>query len=840
MLQAPLPPNEAQRLAALYDYAILDTLPETAFDDLTRLAAHICEMPIALISLIDSDRQWFKSSVGIEETETPREIAFCAHTILEPNLLIVPDAAQDPRFADNPLVTGVPFIRFYAGMPLVTPDGYALGTLCIADQVPRDLTLAQQDALRTLGRLAVTQLELRRQTATLAREMRERQATTEALQDSEQRFRTLYDDNPAMYFTVSATGIVLSVNRFGAAQLGYTPEELTGQPLLSLLHEDHKEAAGRSLAAAFADPGHTAEWELQKVRKDGTLIWVRELVRVLPPAAAAAAAAAKNEPVALVICEDVTERTRVEALLEESRAFSNAVLASLPDHIGVLDRAGTLTYVNASWERFALANGATPLARVGVGANYLDVCRRATGEDEKTAHEACAGIQSVLDGSREHFSMEYSCHSPTAHRWFLLQVAQLQGTSGKVIVSHMNITERKSAEAALQAASTQVLLHLQKTEMLGQLAGGMAHDFNNLLTIIMSYADAMAMSLGTQDPLRNDLDEIQKAVRRAAVLTHGLLAFSRQQVYQPVIVNLHATIADTMPILIQATGKHIALTLSPEPAHCHILADVNQLEQVLLNLTFNARDAMPQGGCLTIATEDVTRDMSSAWDHLDLPPGRYVRLTVSDTGIGMDEETQRHMFEPFFTTKARGSGTGLGLATVCGIVTHHGGGLYCSSKPGKGTTFELYFPSTDARAAVPPKPTTARARSGTLETTILLVEDEDHVRAPVLKTLSLAGYTVVDVGSPIEALKLIEHGPTIHLLLTDMKMPDMNGDELARRAKARRPDIKVIYMSGFTDSAPLHDGDAFLAKPFAFDELMQTVHTVLNTTPSPSPPAISP
>lgn len=294
------PRSETARLRALHRYKILDTLPEERFDDITRLASHICGTPIATINFIDENRQWFKSKVGLDLSETSLDVSFCKHAIEQSDVFIVKDVLEDERFANNPFVTSDPNIRFYAGMPLVTSEGYRLGTLCVIDKVPRDLSSNQKEALRTLGRQIMTQLELRRN-------LEERKNVENALHDSEKRYRALYEDNPSIYFTVDKEGTILSVNRFGAEQLGYTVEELVGQTVLGVFYEDDKQVVLEQLTACLQNTRRIADWELRKVHKDGSILWVREAAR--------AAQGVDGNAVVLIVCENITERKRAgEAL----------------------------------------------------------------------------------------------------------------------------------------------------------------------------------------------------------------------------------------------------------------------------------------------------------------------------------------------------------------------------------------------------------------------------------------------------------------------------------------------------------------------------------------------
>lgn len=373
----------------------------------------------------------------------------------------------------------------------------------------------------------------------------------------------------------------------------------------------------------------------------------------------------------------------------------------------------------------------------------------------------------------------------------------------------------------------------QKMEAIGRLAGGVAHDFNNMITIISGYSDMLLESLSTNDPAREMVGAIKKASERAAGLTRQLLAFSRKQVLKPRRVDLNTLIADFDILLRRLVRENIVLTTTTAAESLPVLIDPGQIEQVVMNLVINARDAMPHGGKLTVSTaraDDVARRRAS---DADLPTGPYALITVSDTGCGMDAETRAHLFEPFFTTKEPGKGTGLGLATVYGIVRQSGGRIDVQTAPGKGTTFRIALPlSPEAPAQV--AGTTPRAIAGRGTETILLVEDEDGVRLLAREALRAAGYRVLEASHGVEALVRARqyHGP-INLLLTDVIMPHMGGPELVERLTAMFPNVKTIYMSGYTDSTVVHEGVlsrsvAFLDKPFTSDELTQEVRRVLD------------
>jgi nitrogen-specific signal transduction histidine kinase len=388
-----------------------------------------------------------------------------------------------------------------------------------------------------------------------------------------------------------------------------------------------------------------------------------------------------------------------------------------------------------------------------------------------------------------------------------------------------DITERRSLEQQLRQS--------QKMEAVGRLAGGVAHDFNNLLTVIKGYSELMLEQTAPGGPLRAEAEEVKKAADRAASLTRQLLAFSRQQVLAPRILDLNAAVGNIEQMLRRLLGEDIELSTVLGEKLGQVKADPGQVEQVIMNLAVNSRDAMSRGGKLTIETANVALDESYMREHGGVKSGRYVMLAVSDTGTGMDEETRSRIFEPFFTTKEMGKGTGLGLSTVYGIVKQSEGYIWVYSEAGQGTTFKVYLPRVDESADESQK--MAALGSGDRGTeTILLVEDEDGVRALVKQVLSRQGYTVIETRHGREALQECErHSGPIPLLLTDVVLPQMSGRELAERLKALRPDIKVLYMSGYTDDAILRHGvidqeTAFLQKPFTTSVLARKVREVLD------------
>jgi PAS domain S-box-containing protein len=393
----------------------------------------------------------------------------------------------------------------------------------------------------------------------------------------------------------------------------------------------------------------------------------------------------------------------------------------------------------------------------------------------------------------------------------------------------------EALEKALDATrrTEEKFRHVQKMEAVGRLAGGIAHDFNNLLTVILGNSSEVLAGLRPEDPLHEIMSEIEKAGQRAAALTRQLLAFSRKQVLEPRIVNVNELIVGAEKMLRRIVGEDIEVTLllDTRPQCCKL--DKGQFEQVLLNLVVNARDAMMDGGRLTIETTTVSLNAAYVEEHPDASAGEHVQITVSDTGIGIPKEVQLHIFDPFFTTKGIGQGTGLGLSTVYGIVKQSGGSIWLYSEPNQGTTFKLYFP-TERGMTVDAVPAQANVITKRGKETILLVEDDEQVRTTIAAILRRAGYHVIAATNGGEALLICEqHGGTIPLLLTDVVMPKLNGRKLAERLRQIRPAMRAIFMSGYTENVVIHYGilDAyldFIAKPITSEMLLTKVREVLD------------
>ncbi|MEX2156902.1 MAG: response regulator [Gemmatimonadales bacterium] len=518
---------------------------------------------------------------------------------------------------------------------------------------------------------------------------------------------------------------------------------------------------------------------------------------------------------------EALQRARQRRALRHHERLLRQIIDANPSLIFVKDWDGRFVLVN---QAVAEIYGTTVDSLVGkTDADF-------NPNEEEVAH-FLRNDREVMSSARPKLIAEEPVTHPGTRetRWFQTIKVPLRLPNDdfpKLLGVATEITERKRLE--------QQLLQSQKMEAVGQLAGGVAHDFNNILTAIVGYTDLLAADFSPNDRHLEDLEEIRKAARRAAALTRHLLAFSRKQVLEPRVIDLNTIVQNLDKMLRSLISENIDLRTAYAPKLAAARADPNQLEQVIMNLAINARDAMPEGGTLTIETGNATLDATYAAHHLSVVPGEYVMLAVSDTGSGMDEDTKARIFEPFFTTKPPGRGTGLGLSTVYGIVKQSGGNIWLYSEPGKGTTFKVYLPAVDAAAEEPGKPAVNAVRKGGRET-ILVVEDDEQLRRLAHRALAGQGYAVLEADRGATALDIARrHKGRIDLLLTDVVMPDTNGRKLAEALLGERPGLRVLFMSGYPDGAIAHhgmldDGVAYLAKPFTTEAVTRKVREILDT-----------
>ncbi len=505
-------------------------------------------------------------------------------------------------------------------------------------------------------------------------------------------------------------------------------------------------------------------------------------------------------------------------LVEQEELF-RLISENAGDMIAVVDAQGKRIYSSPSYERI-LGYGAEQMGEMAPFEQVHPDDRPMVEEAAREAREGGVGR-----------SIQYRMRHKDGN-WRILDsgVSVVRGANGqveKLLIVNRDITARKQLEDQFRQA--------QKMEAVGRLSGGVAHDFNNLLGVILGYAEFLQERLQPEDPLRASADEILKAGERAASLTRQLLAFSRQQVLDPKVIDLNGAVADAEKLLRRLIGEDVELRTSLARDLGRVKADLGQFEQVIMNLAVNARDAMPQGGKLTISTENFVMDQMFVRRYpYPVQPGPYILLTVADTGVGMDSETKARAFEPFFTTKEKGKGTGLGLSTVYGVVKQSGGYIDIESAPGAGTAFKIYLPRVDQEIDTKRQSLAAPGRMAAGRETVLLVEDEDSLRKLTRATLEQGGYTVLEAKDGAEALETSRrHAGSIDLLLTDIVMPGMGGHALAEELTRRRPEIRVVYMSGYTgqrvgSQGPIEPGSDFLPKPFTREVLTRKIRGALD------------
>jgi len=651
--------------------------------------------------------------------------------------------------------------------------------------------------------------ERRRAEVALRRQNEELNEARQAVEAERRRYQALFEFAPDGYLVTDTRGIIREANRAAAALLGTPQNLLAGKPLTTYLHEKDRRML-HALLMSFQGGVDTRSLGLEVLlhSPDGS---------PLPAVLTVATARDRNgELVALRwLLRDTAEQKRAEEALRESEGRYRSLVETSPDGISLTDLDGTILFCNRqNAELLGLESTAE-----AQGRNTFDFI---VPEDQQGARENWKKALEVgsiknaehifLRGDGEIFAGELNASL----------VSDADGMPKSFIVMLRDITDRKRLEQQVRQAT--------KMDAIGRLAGGVAHDFNNQLTAILGYTELILRKIEPDDPLRKTVEEIRKAGERSAALTHQLLAFSRRQILEPAVLDLNVVIADMHLMLQRLIGEDIALITIPDDNLGLMKADLSQMEQIIMNLVVNARESMPDGGKLTVETTNSTLDAQYCEQHTGAKPGEYVTLVISDTGAGMSEEVQSHLFEPFFTTKDKG--TGLGLATVYGIIKQHGGSIWCYSEEGQGTTFKVHLPRVDEpEAAVAQKQTVESPRG---DETILVVEDEEQVRDITVQILEAQGYNMLEASSGEAALALCaEYRGEIHLLITDVVMPGMSGKDLADRLTLTRPEMRVIYMSGYTDNAIvqhgiLQKGIDFINKPFMAGALALKVRQVLD------------
>jgi two-component system cell cycle sensor histidine kinase/response regulator CckA len=646
----------------------------------------------------------------------------------------------------------------------------------------------------------------------IMRDITARRRAEEQLQSTAERLKAILEHAPVGIVTNDRECHLIELNPAYQQICGYSAEELSGRRFTDLTHPEDMAKTLQSYEQLGSNKLQSYEMEKRYIRKDGKIIWVRVIASRI------------NEKINIGIIEDITERKKAEQALRESEERFRQVVEGSP--VGVyIQTDGLFRYLNPA----ALAMFGAEAAVQIVGRAILERIhpddhavvneRIRAGKEERRAMPFLEERFLRLDGTT--FDVEVSA-SPFV----------FDGRNGAIVFVR-DITERKQAENE-RLALEQQLRQAQKMEAVGKLAGGIAHDFNNILMVIQSYTEMLQDSLPAHDRLRRNTQEIMKASDRAVSLTRQMLAFSRKQILSPVVLDLNVVIDDTAKMLRRLIGEDIDFRVSSAESLWAVEADPDQIVQILMNLCVNARDAMPQGGTITITTGNVTVEAGGMSGRTYVLPGDYVRLSVTDSGVGISKELQEQIFEPFFTTKEIGKGTGLGLSTVYGIMKQSDGYLWVDSELGQGACFTIYLPRVK-QAIAPGVPAVDQPRWRGTET-ILVAEDEEALREAVCDYLSSLGYTVLAASSGKKALSAVsEHDGHIDLLITDVVMPGMSGRELSEMLGSLYPALKTIFMSGYTDDAVLRhgihaQGTTFLQKPFAMGTLARKVRDTLGRT----------
>ena len=632
------------------------------------------------------------------------------------------------------------------------------------------------------------------------------------LEESERRYREIFENAKDAIYVHDLNGRYTLVNPAAEELSGYSRDEILQLSVFDMASPEHVELICNSLKQKLTDHAPTT-YEIEAIRKDGTRVPVEVSSRLIYR---------DGRPIGVQgSVRDISERRRAEEVVRASEQRFRDLVENANDIIFTCDMLGKITSLNRAGERvtgytaeealkmnFAQAVSPDDIAKVRHMLSRKRAADVATVYDleliTKSGGRAAVGISSRA----------------------ILKDGQAVGVQGIA----RDITDRQRMENDLRTSQAQ-LQQSQRLEAVGQLAGGVAHDFNNLLTAIIGYSDFALRKMRANNPIRRDIEEIKKAANRAATLTRQLLAFSRKQILKPEVLDLNLVVGDMHKMLERLIGEDIDLVTTLGSDTDPVKADRGQLEQIIMNLVVNARDAMPFGGSVTIETANVLFDKAYTSEHVPVKPGKYAMLAVSDTGLGMDANTQLHIFEPFFTTKELGKGTGLGLSTVYGIVKQSGGFIWVYSELNVGTTFKIYLPSlTELHFD---QELTSIDTAETETGTVLLVEDDPLVRNVALRALESAGYTVLESGNGHGALAMAHScDDEIDLLITDVVMPLMGGRELAQELSALHPKTSILFMSGYTDDAVVRHGIMdkdieYLQKPFTPESLVRRVGEVL-------------
>ncbi|BAY81165.1 multi-sensor hybrid histidine kinase [Calothrix parasitica NIES-267] len=927
--------NEASRLKALYEYEILDTAPEQTFDDLVLLAKQVAQTPIALINLVDAERQWFKAQLGLSVSEMPRNIGFGSLCVSLGETLVIPDTLANERFATNPVVISEPNVRSYVGIPLITPKGEVIGTLCAIDTVPRSISSEQIHSLEAISRLVMKQLEIRIGLNKLADIKTEYEQAKEALDESESIIKSFFDSAPMMMGIVEVRNndiLHISGNTAAAKFLGLTTEEMKNRfisdmkiplKLISEWIDYYHQTQTTQSSVTFEYPFDTqdgSKWLKAKVSPIGNysehqrfaylvdditqrkeaeerLRWKQTLLRSMTSVSPLAFYVVENRTGNILYAnqrfydiwgleflkkrvesgafkhEDIVEEFRKltsqsppfinscqpdffekcicedEILLPDGRTirrFSRAIQNQdnqyfarlymfenitsrkhiehqLREQAALLDIATDaiimrdLSHKVLLWNKSAeIIYGWTEEEAIGENAKELLKPEIYSGQQQDIYHTV------LQDGSWQGELKKVSKSGKEIiieSRWTLVKDEHQEPKS--ILTVDTDITQKKELEKQF--------LRAQRMESIGTLASGIAHDLNNVLSPILMSVQLLKSK--SQDEQENSILEIvENNAKRGANLVKQVLSFARGIEGDRTVIPVEELVGEMKQIVEQTFPKSILFHESIQKDVWQIWGDSTQLHQVLLNFCLNARDAMPNGGKLTISAENIVIDDNYAGMHLDAKVGSYVVISVADTGVGIAQELLDRIFEPFFTTKEFGKGTGLGLSTVTGIIKGHNGFINVSSTACVGSIFKVYLPAANTNANQKTEYLKTPLGNGEL---ILIVDDEPSIRDITLTSLEQHNYKAITANDGIEAVALYaQHKNQISGAIIDMMMPLMDGATTITTLHKMNPNLRLIAVSGLTTSEQVpfdknSSHTAFLPKPYTARELLTTLHSVL-------------
>lgn len=916
------PSNELARLELIRQCQGVDTDPEQAFDDLVRLAAQVCDTPIAVINLVHENRQWFQAQIGLDKAEIPSDFGVCPIFIQKKEIVIITDTLTDRTTRNSSVVTSYPYMRFYAGVPLITPEGEAIGTLCVIDRIPREISQEQVESLRVLSRHVVTHLHLRHKLAALACTTLEYQqleaqlalreklltdflengtvglhwvgpdgiikwanqaelnllgysreeyigqhiakfhvdqpviddilnklAANEIIHNYEARLRCkdnqikhvlinsnvfwengefihsrcftrditdrkMLEEERDRFFTLSldmlcianVEGYFKRLNPAFEETLGYTNQELLAQTFFNFIHPEDLVSTIEELEQ-LTDGRPTSKFENRYRCKDGSYKWLAW--RAFPLV---------EEGLIYAIAHDITldkqaeeERKQIEHQIREQAAL----LDIATDAIFVQDMQLKIMFWNKSAERLYGWSASEIL-----GTDISDILLY---RDTKFQYPEI--LETVAKNGSWHGELnqltKYGKKIIVQSRWTIVKDEENQPKS--ILIVNTDITEKKQLESQFFRA--------QRMESIGTLASGIAHDLNNVLTPMLIAIQLLQIQLDDERCQRL-LPVLESNIKRGADLIKQVLSFARGIEGERTLLQLNHLISEISQIVRQTFPKSIELSTDIPQDIWTIYGDATQLHQVLINLCINARDAMPNGGILSIKAENVFVNENLAKINIDAAVGYYIAISVADTGIGMSQEVVDRIFEPFFTTKELGKGTGLGLSTVIGIVKSHGGFVNVYSEVGKGTKFHVYLPAQAEKETEQIESIQMIEGQGEL---IFIVDDEIAIREITKTSLETSGYNAILASNGVEAIKIYQHYyQKISLVLLDMMMPNMGGVTAIDKLREINPGVKIVAMSGVNSSemgSIISDKKVkgLLAKPYTTRELLNTISEAINS-----------